>query len=191
MSKQNFKKLSIQELEASTSSSVWVLNQSNPKGNVAMTMPDGMGGTVVVTVPVTWIPVDLTTQATKKSITSSPTFRRMMITGMLAVISDDDASKLLDTAEARKEADRVYRFVSDVSANESVIPQEVKSLQAEVSGNVSGFAMNLATSDIDEEQALNMMRGNETSMTEDDFKYIAANSVHARVKSYAASKLVD
>lgn len=183
--------ITLAELEASKASSVWVRNNSNPKGNINMTMSDGMGTNVVVTVAVTWIPLDLTTQASKNSIIASPTFRRMLSMGMLQVISEDSALEAMGEPDAQKEAARVYSHAKELSMSEAYIPQEAKVAAAEGAGNISGFAMQLAiASDMDEDQVLTTLKGNESTMSRDDFKYIAETSSFPRVKVYCADKLV-
>lgn len=185
------KGMSIQDLEASRNSQVWVLNNSNPKGIVNMVLPDGMGANMVVSIPVTWIPIDLTTQATKKSITVSPTFRRLVTMGIIKIINETQAQEMLGDPSARQEAERIFSMVSELTANPDTIPTQVRTLQSEASGAVSGFAMNLAgNSELDEDAAMNLIRNNESAMSVEDFKYIAENSAHAKVKAFAASKAV-
>lgn len=156
-----------------------------------MTMNDGQGQQLVVQVPVTWIPIDITTQATKSAILSSPAFRRMIGAGMLRLVSEDDAMIVMEQADAQTEAQRLYNRASDLNVDAQYIPQEAQKAQAEGNGTVSGFAMNITMStDLDEDQVMTTLRNNESSLSSDDFNYIAQNSTYARVKAYAASKVV-
>lgn len=183
--------VTLADLEASKSSSVWVLNNSNPKGNVNMTMSDGMGNNIVVTVPVTWIPLDLTTQASKTGIVSSPTFRRMLSMGLLTLISETSATEIMADPKAQKEAQRVYSHAREASLD-AYAPVEAKVATAESDGSVSGFAMQLSVaSDLDEDQVMTMLRGNESTLTRADFKYIAETSTFGRVKLYCAERAVS
>ena len=70
--------VSLAELERSTESSVYVLNNSVPRGIINFSINDGLGNAVTIKVPITWMPIDLTTQATKASVLSSPQFRRLL-----------------------------------------------------------------------------------------------------------------
>lgn len=185
------KPLTIADLEASRSSSVWVLNNTAPKGNVNMTMSDGQGQMIVVSVPVTWIPIDLTTQATKNAILTSPTFRRMITMGMLKLVDEDTAMTTMAGSDAQKEAQRIYSRAQELTVDEVGMPAEAKAAVAEGDGSISGFALNLANAkDMDEDQVLTTLRNNESSMSPADFRYIAENSQYPRVKARAAEMLV-
>ena len=182
--------MTIGELENSKSSSVWVLNSSNPKGNVNMTMNDGQGQQLVIQVPVTWIAVDLTTQATKSAILSSPAFRRMLAQGMIKLIAEEDALAMMSAPDAQKEAQRIYNRAQDLTVDAAYMPQEAQKAQSEGDGSVSGFALNIAASnDMDEDQVMNTLRNNESALSEADLQYIAQNSSFARVKTFAAERL--
>jgi hypothetical protein len=184
--------MTIGELENSKSSSVWVLNNSNPKGNVNITMSDGQGNNVLVQVPVTFIALDLTTQATKQALVTSPLFRRMLAQNVLKLIrEEEEALAMMATPEAQKEAERLYNRVQDLNVDAAYMPQEAQRAKAEGDGSVSGFAMNIAMAkDLDEDQVMTTLRNNESALSNDDWNYIAQNSQYARVKSYAATKLV-
>lgn len=190
MNKQAAKVMTVGELENSKTSSVWVKNSSNPKGNVNLTMNDGQGQQLVVQVPVTWIAVDLTTQATKSAILSSPAFRRMLAQGLIQLVAEEDALAMMAGADAQKEAQRIYNRAQDLNVDAQHMPQEAQKAQTESDGSISGFAMNIAASnDMDEDQVMQTLRNNESNLTEEDLKYIAQNSSFARVKTFAAERL--
>ena len=156
-----------------------------------MTMSDGQGQQIVVAVPVTWIPIDLTTQATKNAVLTSPVFRRMVATGMLKLVPDDQAMMTMDGADAQKEAARIYSRAQEILVDEVSMPQEAKLAVVEGDGSISGFAMNLAnTRDLEEDQVLTTLRNNESSLSQADLRYIAENSQYPRVKARAAEQLV-
>ena len=189
--KAALKTISLQELEATKSSSVWVINNSNPKGTINMTLSDGMGNNVVVAVAVTWIPLDLTTQASKSSILASPTFRRMLSMNMIKIVAEDSANEAMSSERAQKEATRIYSHAQELSVSETSMPQEAKAAAVEGSGDVSGFAMQLAmASSMDEDQVMTTLRGNESTMSLSDFKYLAETSVFPRVKTHCAEKIL-
>lgn len=182
--------LTIGDIEASKSSSIWVLNKSNPKGNVTISVPNGMGNIETVIMPATWIPMDLTTQSTKQSLTASPVFRRMLTLGMLQVITEEEAQTLLSPAEAQEEMQRIYAMPTEMSVDPSSVPKPVTSLKSEAAGEVSGFALNISHGDtLDEGQVMNALRSND-QLSKTDMEYIVANSKHSRVKAYLAEKLL-
>ncbi len=183
--------LTLSELERDSGMSVFVVNKSDPKGNINFSVSDGMGGIMVVRVPVTWVPIDLTTQATKEAIIKSPHFRKLVSTGMLGIVSEAHALDILSKSDAQKEA----RRVSDISVDANLsapasVPAEALQVQEEALGNISGFVMNLANNtDISEEDAMTQLRGQESTMTQADFQYLAQVSPLPGVKEYAASKV--
>lgn len=184
--------LTIGEAEREDSSSVWVVNMSNPKGNINFAVSDGMGGQVIIRIPVTWIPLDLTTQATKVTVLASPRFRSLLSQGMIKIVSEAYATSTMNQESAQKEAARVYNQSISLELDDSNMPAAAQSVKAEAMGEVSGFAMNLAMNEtLDEDSALNALRGQESSLTKDDFQFIAMNSTLPRLKEYAAQRVMD
>lgn len=184
------KGLTIGDIEASKSSSIWVLNKSNPKGNVTISVPNGMGNVSTVIMPATWIPMDLTTQSTKQSLTASPVFRRMLTLGMLQVISEEEAQNLLADRDAQEEMQRIYALPTEMSVDPSSVPKPVATLKSEAAGEVSGFALNISHTDtLDENQVMNALRNND-QLSRADMQYIVANSKHSKVKAFLAEKLL-
>lgn len=153
-------------------------------------MNDGQGNKAVVTVPVTWIPVDMSTQATKSALLASPNFRRMISMGMLILVSEKIAQATMQTSAAQKEALRIYSRVQDMINSLDSLPQAAQKEIAESSGDVSGMAMQLAMGgDLDEDQVMTTLQGNISAMTEVDLRYLAENSKFARVKEFCAESL--
>ena len=61
-------KITFKQLEANGDSSVWVFNQTNPKGRVHINVRENHGDPILITVENTWIPMDLTTRCTREAI---------------------------------------------------------------------------------------------------------------------------
>ena len=188
--------LTISQAEHDTkSSSVWALNSSGsgrPKGIVNITITEGNGRAQIVKVPVTIIPVDLTTQATKSALLMSPDFRRLVAGRVLSLISEEDAMKLLDSDQARAEQRRLLDI--DASHENDIqpdAPQAAQSLMAEASGDIGGFAMNLAhTTQGDEDAVVAQLRNNAEALSKAELQYIVNNSTFAKVKGLAAELAV-
>jgi len=93
---------------------------------------------------------------------------------------------------AISEARRVYNRTMHQELDNSNMPSAAQSIVAEGMGDVSGFAMNIAHSDsLDEDSALNALRGQESVLTKADMQFIAQNSSLARVKEYAAQRVTQ
>jgi hypothetical protein len=190
----NHKLVTLKAIEADKeSSSLWVVNKTNPRGVLNVSMPDGLGGTVVMVIPITWIPIDLTTQATKENLLKSPVFRRLVTNGSIGLIDEEQAEDIMSDSEAQKEAKRVYSAVTagDELNEGSAKNPDIEKLNEEDSGNVSGFAMNIVGMELEEDAILTMVRGQDGALNKDDYTYIAANSPMVRVKEYCAQRALD
>lgn len=192
----DYKALTVSQVEQSQSTSVWAMNTSASKGTgkgiINLTITEGNGRSTVVRIPVTFIPVDLTTQATKSALTMSPDFRRLVASRIITLISDADAEKMLDNDKARAEQSRLLNIESLHEVDEQQQTAEVRSMMAEASGNIGGLALNIAhTTDGDEEAVVANLRNNAEALTKDELKYIVDNSQMHKVKVLAADLLVD
>lgn len=186
----------ISQCERADTSSVWVLNTSGragaSKGIINVTITEGNGRASVVRIPVTKIPVDLTTQATKTALMMSPDFRRIVAAGIVMVITEESALKLLDNDEAREEQRRLLNVEQQHEIQNSDLPSEVQSMNAESAGSISGFALNLAhATEGDEEAMCANLRNNSDSLSKEELQYIVNNSVLHKIKMLAAELAVQ
>lgn len=174
---------------------LYVLNTSGrkgvPPGNVNFSTRSGSGQLLVVCVPVTDIPVELTTMATKQSILESPEFRNLLAARMLTIISEDDAQNRLASPAAQEELRRVRRYNMDteVVLSNTSVPAAAENAAAE--SKVSGMALNLGNTNDDEAVVLQQLRLNKSSFSVEDFRYIAQMSTLARVKQEAAQMAIE
>lgn len=179
-----------------SSSSLWVINNSGgsgkQKGVVNISIPEGNGQINTIRVPVTSIPVDLTTQATKNAILTNPQFRRLVQGSMIAICSEQHAAALLSTPEAQEEQRRLFSLgYDDLESMQLDAPEAVKDLLNADEGKVGGYAMNLAHNDNgNEDELVSNLRANASTLSKEELKYIVNNSVHAKVKSEAAKHIV-
>lgn len=81
---------------------LYVLNRTDPRGNVAFSAQNDLGQPVAVVVPATFIPVDLTQQATKDSLLKSTYFRRALNMGQLVILETEGAEAYLSTNKLAK-----------------------------------------------------------------------------------------
>lgn len=191
----NYTQMTISQVEQEKSSSVWVINTSSKdhsgKGIINLTIVEGNGSPSVVRIPVTDIPVDLTLQATKSALMMSPNFRRIVASRIVALVSDDEAIKLLDNDQARAEQRRLLNIDEVHRIQDDQFSPQVASIVAESSGKIGGIAMNIAhTTDGDEETVLVQLRNNISLMSKDELQYIVNNSVFHKVKAFAAEHIV-
>lgn len=94
-------------------SPLWAINNS-PNSDVArvgsliipISKPNGTGFNHL-NVPVTWLPVDLTMEIPREHILDSAEFRQALGKGLLGIISDADAKRLLSDPDAKEEQRRL------------------------------------------------------------------------------------
>ncbi len=185
--------ITLGELEKSDSSSVWVLNVSNPQGNINMDIPDGMGNRTSIRVPITFIPVDLTTQATKSALLGNPQFRSMLAKKMMMLVTADSANDFLTQPHAAEEQARIYSVgeiaeIGSAGSNAAAL----ESLRAESEGTIDPFALNIAmVSDQDEDDIIRQLRTRGSQLKKADWMHISRTSKFEKVKAFAASEALD
>ena len=84
--------------------SMWVLN----KWKMALSFSiEGRNNDIVISLPRTWVPLDLTQYAQKEQISNSPNFRTMLGQGKVQIISTADAHEILSREGALEEQQRI------------------------------------------------------------------------------------
>lgn len=190
LNQDRFQYMTLDDLEKSESSAVWVLNKTNPSGLVSFVV-DNNGRRVAVNIPLTWIPFDLATRCTKRSLLESPQFRRIVSAGMIRIIDTRSAEALLDSDDAKAEQQRVYATDGVIQQeNMSNVPQSIKAqTQTE---DVSGFIINMAFDDKTPfEQSLNEIRRRSSNITTKEVKYLAENAVNPTMRDWAMKQMAQ
>lgn len=189
--------LTLSELEKTNCNSVYVFNFSGssevskefPRGIINIAINDGIGNTIGVKVPITWIPVDMTTQVTKNALIANPQFRRLVAANILKVIAEDHALQILNTAEGRKESQRIHS-ANPQAANDFGMAPNISSGDVIAVNDVSAIVMSVVTrDDLDEEACLNILEGHEITLGPKDMEYLARSSKYTGVKDWAVQRL--
>ncbi len=180
----------LNELARLDTQELYVLNTSKPKGNIAFVVSDGLGGKISVLISATWIPVDLTTKATRDVLIKSPDLRRLFTAGFVAFPTIEYVEQILQQEGAQQEVGRVYNAIENHDNNIGVVNKES---QAVLKGSdVSGFVLTICNAeDIDEGEALNSARQQADTMTKEDLNYLMNNCKFPKVKSFAAAQLAN
>ncbi len=98
--------------------SLFVLNRTEPRGNVMFSAQNDMGQPATVVVPATFIPIDLTTQATKESLLKSTYFRRCLTMQQLVIIDNESAERYLSTNKlAQSEMRKLNKMDDSIAAD--------------------------------------------------------------------------
>ncbi|UAW96716.1 hypothetical protein pEaSNUABM22_00229 [Erwinia phage pEa_SNUABM_22] len=97
---------------------MYVANRTDPRGNVMFSAQDDMGQPVPVLVPATFIPIDLTQQATKESLLKSTHLRRALQRNQLVIIDTESAENYLRTSSlAKAEMRNLNKMGSAIAAD--------------------------------------------------------------------------
>lgn len=151
MSKTKLKYLTIPQAEKADDSCLYVLNRTKPRGNINLVISNNHGTRDAVRVPISRVPLDLTTQAVKQNILQSPEFRRSVAKGTIVIISTDSAEELfLNDSAAQKEREEMFDSiqVSGVSVEDAQSAPEM-SLADQVALETGGAAVNESTSGVE------------------------------------------
>lgn len=184
--------LTINQMERLDDSSVFVTNMTKPKGNVNFSVSDGTSKRIAVKVPCTFIPIDLTTQATKTSIITSPDFRALVTKGYLRVVDPEEARAFIDSSpEATEEHRRLFRQIEVAAIGGNPETSRVEIESETVLGTINVVAKNVIESEMEENDALRILRNNAGDLTAEDWEYVASKSDKAKVKEFAASMAMN
>lgn len=97
----------------------YVLNRSNPNGNIAFNCINELNVTIPVLIPATFIPVDLTTMAPLENLLRSSVLRQILAKGQLVIVRKEEAEEYLTSPRAKTEYQRINNIVGTVVAEEN------------------------------------------------------------------------
>lgn len=110
--KKEFPAVTIDSLHEKERGPIWVLNTSmktNPPGaDIFISVATGKAGqTIIVTVPRTWLPINLNEQAPRADVLDSQQFLRAVSTGVITLISAEEAAEKTGSSGAPAERARL------------------------------------------------------------------------------------
>ena len=202
------KRLTQRDLEISSDTRLFVLNNAEPRGDILITISKDKGRDQLIVVPPTWIPMDLTMQCRREDILNSPDFRRVLARQFIIAVDPDQSEAFLaENITAQNELDRVLGRAGGANtlAQNSVTSRlsEIKSQHGShavpdagqhsddtISGPVLQVISRCNTDGgdkLDEKEGLALLMGMRLSKAE--LAYIAKNAQQSNLKEFAASKL--
>jgi hypothetical protein len=115
MSRQNIQSLSLAQLTAVRTGPIFVMNTASsvapPGGDVHINVPRSDGQSAPpVSIPETWLPVDLCASAPRAAILRSTSFMGALQKGTIMAISAEDAQQLLNLPSAGVEKARLRQI---------------------------------------------------------------------------------
>ena len=116
-------------------SSIWVLNITKKKrrGQITFRVPEMSGGEyAVITVPDTFIPIDLITKVTREQLLQSIDFRPALNSGLLKMIKNKEAQEILSRPGVEEELERLRDDAEKVGAQRTSMFGVAASMEEQV-----------------------------------------------------------
>jgi FAD synthase len=201
--------LSLRELEEQSDTSLFVVNNTQPRGEIIFNVTTGRGRDHTVIVPDTWIPFDLTTQAKKAEIVDSPDFRRAVSQKYLLVVSTKSADEFIEKSEhSQTELQRIFNKAggqNNIAANSVGSTTKMQQIMQQSGGiavaaegttgeSISGAVIQIISRSnsegdekMDVKEAMSLLVGR--SLNGKELDYIIKNSIHADIKAFASKKI--
>lgn len=202
---------SLYQMMADNSPSVFVINTSDQLnqidegkpvlGDIHIPIKTKTGESVLLLVPATWIPIDLSLFADKADIQQAARFRHMLRTKQIELISPEEAEKVLATKDAQKEQEYLNKtsrvqFTTDVMAGNLTNKERdngISLAKGEVEKvNVSPFVADIiGRDDLSDDDRYAMLNTKADSLTKEDWNYVLEYSNSEEVKELALKHCVD
>lgn len=187
-------RLTVSQSEKDQGSQLYVLNKSNPRGNVNFVVVDNAQQKISVQVPVTFIPVDLSVFGTKDDILRNPNFRRLIARGFLHIISTESAEEFLQDERAQKEHNRIFDVLqddNDLSFNAPVEEQVNAAPPESEDKEVSQFVQNILLRAGEENvgDLITELEAKLDTMSMGDVQYLMDNTSSSELKGWCAEAM--
>lgn len=100
--------------------SLWIINSSDlggkrPKGNVIIVIKDADSQDVIITLPSSWVPVDLLSYTSMPNFAKSNAFRDNIRKGLITVLDDASAQQLMKLPQYAEELKRVKELTEGMT----------------------------------------------------------------------------
>ena len=178
--------LTVTQLEETKGSTVWVMNTSKRlpgrKGDVLFNVPKMRGeGVDTIIVPLTFIPVELTTQCNKTQVLESAEFRRVVNVGLLEIVTPEHAEKQLDrnNQDIAEEIQRVSVLINSaghlgalegLGLAETGAEEQVALDDEQVSTEAANILLMLEDDDVQESNIVSMINNGDGNFTRRDYE---------------------
>ena len=169
---------------------VYVINKS--KGDFILNLRlDGSRITEAVPVPKTWIPIRLTAFTETKNLKASSDFRKAISAGILLLIDEEEAVKILSTNTGKKELEvlRKLNFSTIATEESEITPLSV--IETVGSNNVKIVVKDaMIRTDITEDDKLTILIGTDKQegLSADDIEYILVTTENNNIQKWAEAK---
>lgn len=184
--------------------SIYVLNNTAlvSKNGVARRKPGILnigivhdnGQVTSVTIPETWIPIDVTEQCQKEELLKSSVFRSQINNGVLKLISEEEAQEIFDNdPDAIEELERLQfertREPTVVELDEEEEEVTLRTDEKDLHGINPIIFEALEREDISDADMINTIKTNRFNINQKDIQYIIAHTNSEKVKRVASELL--
>jgi hypothetical protein len=166
----------------------------NSNSKVIFTVPNGNEDSIV-TIPMTWIPINVGLQAPKAALFESKNFLRAVSSNLLRPISTTEAIAFFrDNPDASEEYDRIVGSLSnnDMPGEDGVPALPPMQVEEELPSGVSPTVINIVARfnstdnpDITESETYSLIRNLEKTLSKEDLNHILANIKSERIQQFA------
>ncbi len=186
------KRLTVDDLDPNEP--IFVYN--NSRGDHTISVRTGDGGVIPITVPKTFIPVQITEQVAPEVLIRSEDFRRACFKNVLILVPKKDAVPKLESKNAILEIERLRKqsnfsgidYLKDPGDNTSII-EAAKNTNPTVSIVIKDILMR---EDLSEDDKISLLANEERlgSMDRPDFEYVISTTEQAsKLSKWATNKL--
>lgn len=166
-------------------------NKGRDKGPVLFSVSDDAGRSIPIRIEDTWLPVNLIEKVLRKQLVNSMEFRQCVNSGLLELISEEEASFIQARPGAQQELKRVSKRMNESSAGSIAMfgsTEESSEEEDEYHPKAVGIGNMVALEG--EEGALTTLRGIKKQLTLPDLElileYAEENTLH-RLAKFARS----
>jgi hypothetical protein len=198
VAKKNFTLLTVAQAEKlKDESRLFCLNRA--EGNLNFNITDSAGERKVITMPMTFCPIDLSNFAERPSILRNSDFRRLVAKQAILLIDNEEGEDFItNDPRGRSETAKIYEILvegedPELGYNDGHI--DASDLAAKMGLEYSNpFVNNIVVrsgSDEDGADLISEVDGKSHILVTADFEYIANHSKNADLKSWASAEVEE
>jgi hypothetical protein len=132
------KKLTLADLDAQATGPIWCVNSAAASkyelsGNVVLDIPHTNGAkSDPLVIRQTWLPIDVSARFGRARVLQSTQFRTAVVNGLISLITEDDAQRIMQQEGAREEEKRLLSIENHVKAQGA--PKSIADSALEIRG---------------------------------------------------------
>ena len=181
------------------SAGLWVINRTNPRGNLGFSCIGELNRPTSVFVPCTFIPIDLTTMLPRNRLLESSSFRRQLSRNSIAIVDNEQVAQLFATSKlAQDEHARINKIFGNGGDIEIVTEAYDVEKESGASRSLSAAGSEFASEVIsrsaegeDAESLIDLIMNRVDQLTKADMMQIVNSVSDSRLKEKCAEIMTD